>query len=216
MPDPVTGMVVGGSMLGSSVIGGAAQGYAANKASDAEGRAAEMSIAEQRRQFDEIQALLKPYIEGGTAAFGAQHNLIGLGGAQKEAEAIAALQRSPTFTGLVQSGENAILQNASATGGLRGGNVQAALGQFRPNLLSQMIESRFSNLGGIAGLGQASATGQAAAGQNMANAISDALRYQGQSTAQRYLAQGQGVANVAGTLGQIGQTFGGLRLKGKI
>ncbi|WP_449405980.1 hypothetical protein [Massilia phosphatilytica] len=40
---------------------------------------------------------------------------------------------APRFQALQQQGNDAILANASATGGLRGGNVQGALGQFSRN-----------------------------------------------------------------------------------
>ena len=55
---------------------------------------------------------------------------------------------------MVQQGQDAILQNASAIGGLRGGNTQAALAQFRPALLSQLIAEQYNRLGGLSSLGQ--------------------------------------------------------------
>ena len=157
---------------------------AAKGAAGAQAAAAQGGIDEERRQFDAIQALLKPFITGGTGAFTAQQNLIGLGGPEAQAKMLAELQASPEFKAITDQGENAILSNASATGGLRGGNVQAALAQFRPRVLSQLIEQRFGQLGTIAGMGQASATGQAAMGMQ----------------------QGQ---NIAGLLGQIGQAQAG-------
>jgi hypothetical protein len=102
---------------------------------------------------------------------------------------------------MMQQGENAILQNASATGGLRGGNVQATLAQFRPQLLSQLIESQFSKLGTISGLGQASAAGQAAAAQQTGANIGNALTQQGQAAAGAALASGQAQAQMWGNVG---------------
>ena len=60
--------------------------------------------------------------------------------------------------GMVFQGENAMLQNAAATGGLRGGNLQGALAKFRPQVLSQLINQRMAQLGGLAGMGQQAAT----------------------------------------------------------
>jgi len=115
----------------------------------------------------------------------------------------------------VRQGENAILQQASATGGLRGGNIQAALAQFRPAVLSQMIENQYSKLGGmaefggqaaqnLATMGQASGAGVGAAGMGMASNIGNALQATGQAQAQAQLAKGQAWGNVAGSVGYLG------------
>src|SRR5690606_31761091 len=122
-----------------------------------------------------------------------------------QSAAIKALENSPQMKAMLQQGENAILQNASATGGLRGGNTQAALAQFRPQLLSQLIENQFSNLGSISGLGQASAAGQAAAAQQTGANVGNLLTQQGQAAAGAALAQGQASAQM---WGNVGNTIG--------
>ena len=118
----------------------------ADKASRAQGRAADAGIDEERRQFDEIQKLLAPYVNGGAEATDAQRAFLGLMGPQAEKDAIAGIENGEQFKTGVKQGENAILQNASATGGLRGGNVQSSLANFRPNLLNQIIAQRFAGL----------------------------------------------------------------------
>lgn len=193
--------VVAGSVI-TGYMGSRAQSKAASTAADAQTEASQAGIDEQRRQFEAVQALLKPYIEAGTGALGAQQNLIGLGGAAKQQEAIAALEQSPQFQMLQQQGENALLQQASATGGLRGGNTQAALAQFRPQLLSQLIESQYGKLSGLTGIGQASAAGQAAAAQQQGSDIASLLGQQGAAQAGAALAAGQGRAQAWGSVGQ--------------
>jgi hypothetical protein len=193
--------VVAGSVI-TGYMSSKAQSKAASTAADAQTEASQAGIDEQRRQFEAVQALLKPYIEAGTWALGAQQNLIGLGGAAKQQEAIAALEQSPQFQMLQQQGENALLQQASATGGLRGGNTQAALAQFRPQLLSQLIESQYGKLSGLTGIGQASAAGQAAAAQQQGSDIASLLGQQGAAQAGAALAAGQGRAQAWGNVGQ--------------
>lgn len=193
--------VVAGSVI-TGYMSSRAQSKAASTAADAQTEASQAGIDEQRRQFEAVQALLKPYIEAGTGALGAQQNLIGLGGAAKQQEAIAALEQSPQFQMLQQQGENALLQQASATGGLRGGNTQAALAQFRPQLLSQLIESQYGKLSGLTGIGQASAAGQAAAAQQQGSDIASLLGQQGAAQAGAALAAGQGRAQAWGNVGQ--------------
>lgn len=198
--------VVAGSVI-TGVMASNAQSDAAESAAGAQTAASEASIAEQRRQFDAVQELLKPYVTAGQGAIEGQQGLLGLAGPDAQRKAIAGIESSPQFASMMKQGENAILQNASATGGLRGGNVQATLAQFRPQLLSQLIESQFSKLGTVSGLGQASAAGQAAAAQQTGANIGNALTQQGQAAAGAALAQGQASAqmwgNIGGTIGNV-------------
>lgn len=206
--------MVAAAVVGSAVVGGVAsskaQKSASKSAASASDRATQMSVEEQRRQFDAIQKLLKPYVTAGTGALSAQQNLIGLGGASKQQQAIKALEQSPQMQALVQQGENAILQNASATGGLRGGNTQAALAQFRPNVLSQLIESQFSKLGGLTSIGQNAAAMTGNAGMNSANQISNLFQQNGAVQANAAIARGQANANAWNILPQAVGTFAGL------
>lgn len=162
----------------------------------------EAGIAEQRRQFDALAEMLAPYREGGAEALNAQRALLGLAGPEEQQAAIAALEESPMFTAGIQQGEEAILQNAAATGGLRGGNVQRALAQFRPQVLADVIQRQFSNLGGITQLGQSSAamTGTAGmqAGTNISNIYGDIAANQAASRLGRAETAGSTLGNLAG------------------
>lgn len=198
------------SIAGAGIVGGAYAAHeqkgAAKDAAEAQSASAQQGINEQQRQFDAVQKLLAPYVNSGSGAITAQQNLIGLGGNAEQQKAIDALKNSAQFGELTRQGENSILQNASATGGLRGGNVQASLAQFRPQLLSQMIEQQYGRLGGIAQLGQASAAGQASAGLQTGSNIANLYGQQGAAQAGNALAQGQANANFAsGITGGIGQ-----------
>lgn len=147
-------------------------------------------IAEQRRQFDALQALLAPFVKTGTSALGGQADILGLNGADAQGSAISAIQGSPQFSTLLKSGENAILQNASATGGLRGGNTQRALMEYSPNLLAQLIEQQYSRLGGLTSIGQNSAAQTGNAGMQTGVNIANLLGQQGAAQAGGILAQG--------------------------
>ena len=217
--------IIGGVVASSSASKGAkAAQSAANTQAAAQGKA----IDEQRRQFDAIQALLKPYIDAGKTdltqpyigagpgALQAMQGLAGLRGAGEQQSAIGQIQQGAQFQELARQGEQGILQNASATGGLRGGNVQAALGQFRPALLNQLIESQYGKLAGLTslgstsaqnllGIGQSSAAGTAAAGQQAAQNIGNLMVGQGQAQAAGQIgaanAYAQGLSGVSGAIG---------------
>jgi hypothetical protein len=191
MPHPAVAMVGGG--LASSAI----QSRAARKAGRAQERSAEMGIQEQRAARLATERLMAPYVQAGTGSLEGQQALLGLLGPEAQQQAYAGIEQGPMFQSLVEQGEAGILANASATGGLRGGNIQAALGQFRPQMLQSMIQSQYQNLAGLTSLGQASASGQAAFGQQTAGNIANLYGQQGQARAGTALGQGAAFANFA-------------------
>lgn len=208
--------MVAAAVAGAGLVGGIysanQSSKAANKATNAQTASDQAAMLQQQVNLEETRKLLAPYVQTGNQAIGQQGNLIGLGGNAAQQSAITALQNSPYFTSQLQAGQNAILQNASATGGLRGGNVQAALGQFAPQLLAQTIQSQFGNLGSLTSIGQNAAAGVGNAGANAANQNSALLQSIGNSQASGALAQGQanvGLANSAmGALGAFNQLGG--------
>jgi hypothetical protein len=159
------------------------QASAASDAAGIQAGAAEAGIAEQRRQFDALQALLKPYTEAGLPALEQQQAFLGLRGPEEERAAIERISGGERFQELTRQGEEALLQTASATGGLRGGNIQGALAQFRPQVLNQLIEEQYGRLGGMTQLGQRSAAGVGAAGMESGVNVANLLAQQGAARA---------------------------------
>jgi hypothetical protein len=204
MPDPITALVVGGSQL----IGSSMQASAAGDAAAIQSGAAEAGIAEQRRQFDAMRELLKPYTEAGLPALEAQQAFLGLQGPEAERAAIERIREGETFQALSSQGEEALLQRASATGGLRGGNIQGALAQFRPALLSSLIEQQYGRLGGMTTMGQRSAAGVGAAGMETGTNVANLLAQQGAARAGGEL----GEAKAYGQLFNLPAQFLGMQM----
>jgi hypothetical protein len=200
-----------GSVIGG-ITGAKQAGQAAEAAAATQAAAAQAGIDEQKRQFDKLVELMSPYVTAGTGAMAQQQALIGLSGPEAQAAAIAQQEQSPIFQALTQQGESAILQNAAATGGLRGGNVQAALSQFRPQVLNSLIEQQYGRLGGFTKLGQASAAGQAESGLASADSISNLLANQGAATAGGQIARGNVVRQSFGDLLSIGKAASGFKM----
>lgn len=196
-----------GTTAVTSYLASEAQKDAADTAADASNRSTDLSIAENQRQFDALQELMKPYIEAGSSALTQQQALIGLGGPEAEKEAIAGITRSPTYNSIVEQGEDAILQNASATGGLRGGNVQRTLSEYRPAILQKMLDDRFNKLGVISSAGQASAVGQGNAGMQVASNTSNILDANATNIGNAALFAGNATSqmwgDVAGSVGTV-------------
>lgn len=203
-------VAVGGATLVAGVYSADQAGDAAAAAAGAQSSSADAGIAEQRRQFDALQSLLKPYVDTGTDALSAQRDLTGLNGIDKQRAAIAAIQGSPAFTSLQKQGEQSILANASATGGLRGGNTQGALAQFSPALLSALINDQYTKLGGLSSIGQNAAAGVGNAGMATGNQVSALLQQQGAALAGGALAGGREAAGAAGAVANGLGIFGGL------
>lgn len=293
-------VAVGVGTLVGGYLSGEGQKDAAETAANAQGGAAGAGVAEQRRQFNAISELLKPYTSASTStgnpvfrrdmidtsgdfrpneelynnspeyrnawdqfierhqatygvapnvsrgtsisavqqqikdlgfdldsynaqqqnrrvrgSLGEQQAMLGLSGPDAERAAIGRIEQSQGFQSAVQQGENAMLQNASATGGLRGGNMQAALAQFRPRLLASAIEDQYSKLSGLTSIGQNAAVGVGNAGMQTGNNVTNLLQQQGAALAGNALARGQVNSNQAGMLGQLGGAYLGYQQFGR-
>lgn len=179
MPDPVTALVVGGTSLASSAVGS----RAARGAGQLQYDASMAGVEETRAAREEMRGLLEPYVSAGGPALQAQMAALGLAGPEAQQAYVAQQEQSPAFQALARQQEEALLQNASATGGLRGGNVQGALAQFRPALLNQFLEQQYGRLGGMTSLGQQSAAGVGTSGMQSAGSIADLLAQGGAAQA---------------------------------
>lgn len=196
-----------GNLLGKVVGGitGASQAAdAAKDASQTQAASAQAGIDQQKQMLEAFQKVLAPYVNAGTGALTGQQDLLGLNGPGAQSTAISGVQTSPQFQTLQKQGEDSILANASATGGLRGGNVQAALEQFSPQLLAQLIEQQYGRLGNLATTGENAAAGVGSAGLQTGSNVASLLQQQGAATAGGQIAAGNATANGFNSLLGIG------------
>jgi hypothetical protein len=226
-----------GDLIGDvfgGITGAKQAGQAAERAGATQAAAAGAGIEEQRRQFDKLVELMSPYVTAGTEALGGlrpfqeagqqafqqQQAIAGLLGPEAQRLALQQIESSPLLQAQIKRGEESLLQRASATGGLRGGNIQAALSQFSPQMLQQEVEQQFGRLGGFAGTGlgitenlygrgQAAATGQAASGITSASNIANLLSNQGQAIAGGQVARGNVGRQTFGDILGIAKTAAG-------
>lgn len=176
----MAGLAVG---LGGSLLSGLVGGKGAKKAAQAQAQAIQQAIGEQRRQYDQSRADQMPFLNAGTGALGQVQGLLGLNGGDVQSQLIAALKGSPAFTSRYSTGADTILQNAAATGGLRGGNTQNSLANFGSSLLSDVIQQQLGNLGGLVNIGSGTAGQLGSLGQSNANSISSLLGQLGEAKA---------------------------------
>ena len=205
MPDPVSGITAAVS-LGSAAL----KSGASNSATRAQTQADAMAIQEQQRQFDALRNLAAPYVQAGNQGLDSLLPLTGVLGYDRQQQAVGNIQNAPLFQSLVAQGEQGILQNASATGGLRGGNTQGALAQFGPQMLNQQIQQQLAQFGGLASLGQNAASGVGNAGMQLGQQIGAIRQNTGQANAYNALNQGSAWNGaLSGLGGQLGGMFGG-------
>lgn len=205
-----------------NVLGGLFGGGGGKDAAKASIAASETQAEAQREALDylkEVEAVPRQYREG---ALGALGDFYGLGGADAQQSAVTGLQASPIYQAIMggrEAGEESILRNQAATGGLRSGNTQEALYDYNTQLQNQAMlqayQDQIGGLGGLAGLQSYApqiASGTAGIGQTLA---------QGQVAAAQAKQAGsqQGFGNLMG-LGQLGlqaySAFSDPRLKSDI
>ncbi len=217
MPEPISAAIVGGTQILGSVLGS----NASRSAASTQAAAAEAGQQTQLQMFERTQEILRPYVEAGQAqlptlggytqagpqAFERQLALAGLLGPQAQQAAIEQVGTQPRFGALTRAGEEAILSNASATGGLRGGNVQQSLANFRSDLLANEIEREYARFGGLAAFGQGVSQNLAQMGQAA-----------GAGTGVAAMSAGQGISALQGAAGaaRAGGTLGSAAAYGQI
>lgn len=188
----------------AGIIGGNKQAKATKQAAQLQYDAAMAGIGEERRQFDITRDDYAPYQALGKSAVNPLGDLVGVNGADAQNAIIEQLKAGPLFRQLIGTGEEALLANASATGGLRGGNTEEALARFRGDTLNDVIGNQLAQYSGLVGIGSGATDAVSNFGA-AAVARQNALRHQGAGAqAQAKLVQG-GIAarnwpNVGGAL----------------
>lgn len=116
---------------------------------------------------------LESFASQGRGAIDLQGALAGAQGQPAQATAFANFNASPGQQFLRDRGEQALLRNQAAIGGLGGGNVRSALQEQGIGFARQDLNDAFARLGSVSGLGLQAAGQQAGlaggAGQTAAN-----------------------------------------------
>ena len=186
--------------VGSAVMGSKAAG----KAADTQAQSSAEAIGEQRRQYDQTRADYTPYREAGTAALG-----------QLQTEMNAPVTASdalnePGYQFGMQQGQQALDRKAAAGGGRVSGAALKAASEYATNYATtgynaayQRRQDRLARLSALAGIGQTSTAGSAAAGAASSNAISGLVSAQGNAAGAAPLAQGNIWGNATNQLGAV-------------
>lgn len=179
--DPVT--AIASATIGSSLI----SSNAASSAADTQAQATRDASGIQQQMFQQVQNNLAPYIQAGGQGLNAMLWGLGLGGNQVGGVPSGIITQAPNQENIqnfmnpaldfaLQKGQNAILSNASALGGVDSGNTRRALMDYTTSTaLNQGWYPAVTNFmnyqrgladlfGGITSLGENAAAGVGNAG----------------------------------------------------
>ncbi len=172
----------------ADLLGGSAQKKASKKSAAAMIEAMNRGIDTQNAFQQQTRSDYMPYTTAGASAVD-QLNQFTNGGMSADALS-ARVMADPLYGAVYNNGEEALLQNAAATGGLRGGNTQRGLADFGADTMAKVYQQIFANLGNVANLGLGAQGAVTGVGQNTANGVTSLLGQQGQTRAQDYLTRG--------------------------
>jgi hypothetical protein len=172
-----------GATIGAAVIGGGASILAGSKAAHATTKAADQSIGEQRREYDQSRADLAPWRNTGGSALDTLSRFYGLNG---QAPDQSVFTDSPGYQYRFNEGIRGIDRGAAARGLLHSGAAVKAEENMGQGLASQEVGNWTNTLLGLSGAGQNATNTGVAAGQNSANAISQAYGNAGNARASSY------------------------------
>ncbi len=206
---------VGGDIY--SATGGVTQNTTGGTGMASSSSAANKQASYEQQALDYLmqnEAIPQQFREGSLQALGGLYGLEGGTGSQQDI--IDRAQASPLYSAIMggrQAGEEAILRNASATGGLRSGNVQGALTDYGSQLDNRaLLESYNQQISGLTGLAQlpsnANQIAATQAGIGNTLAMGDIASQQAdQAKMGQYLAAGTALLGNEGVQDTIGDAF---------
>ena len=172
------------------LIGAGKQKKASRQAEAAQLEYLNKALAEQTRQYDLTRADYAPAQRLLAPSLTQLGDLVGLNGVDAQQLGMEGVQNSPLLASIIRNGEEAVLQNASATGGIRGGNTQNSLANFRADAFSNELQAQMARLAGTGSIGMGATDSVANYGQQRANNMGNYYGQQGQVRAGGLLTRG--------------------------
>lgn len=198
------------TLLGGTAAGSAdAANKAAKSAAAAQVYGIDQSTALAREQLDYIKSIMAPYQQAGQAALPALQGYINQP-ADKFNFDYQGYFNSPEYAALSGQQNEQALRMGAATGGIRGGDTQAALATIAPQLAQQArsnAQNEFSLNQGASLNKYNQLMGLAGLGTGATNQVSNAAQNFGQQAGNNALMAGNAMANMRQQQGQVRQDF---------
>lgn len=215
--------IVAVAIGGAAVLGGATSIISGNKAANAQEDAANKSVAEQQREYDQARSDYAPWRNTGTGALSKLGSLYGINsdgttGAPSQS-AINDFQNTPGYQFQLQQGTQAAEHSAAARGLLGSGAAMKSIASYAGGLADSTYNQYVGQLNTLAGFGQSATNATTAAGQNAANNISSAYTNAGNARASSYANTGSAINGTLQNLASVyaygqGGGFGGAGVAG--
>jgi hypothetical protein len=194
------------------VAGSVASGVSSSNAANAQTNAANQAANLQEQQFNTTQQEQAPYRAAGT---GALNTITGDQATNTGFAAPFNFQADPGYQFQLQQGQQAINNSASATGGVLNGGTLKALDQYTTGLANTTYgdaynrylansNQQYSQLMGVASLGENATQSTANAGATAANNAGNYLTQAGNATAAGDIGVGNSVNSGLSSLGLLG------------
>jgi hypothetical protein len=203
--------------IGAAVIGSSAAGDAANTEANAANNASQVQLG----MFNKTQANEAPYLAAGGNALTALQTGLGIGpgtngsgtGPLNKPFTLSDFQNSPGYQFQVQQGENAVLNNKSALGGVNSGNTLKALTSYGQGVANQDYwnaynayvnaqNQKFGQLQTVAGSGQNAAGNLGALGTQVGASVGNNIVNAGNASAAGTVGSANAISNGINGLGQ--------------
>lgn len=187
--------------VGGSLVSGYMNSKAAKSGAKAQTAADQAALDEQKREFDQTQQNIAPYLASGTNALGLQQAYL--------SGDTSGFDQSPDYRFAVQQGTKQLDAGAASKGNLWGGGADAdriALGQ---GLATQYANNYWNKLSGLASTGMGAASTLGSLDANYANNTGNLLQNQGQANASGIVGSSNAWGNVLGQLGNLYGQYGG-------
>jgi hypothetical protein len=216
---------------GASVLGGVMGASAAGDAADAQLAAAREASNTQRYMYDQTRMDQAPYRDVGYSALDALRARLGLqisnpspmpyqipyngqGGPSSASNAPwttnaqfnpqQLMQEDPSYQFRLAEGEKALNRSAAAGSGQLSGATLKALSKYNQNFASNEFTNSINRLSALAGVGQSATNQVGAAGNAMANNVSDLQTQMGNARAAGYVGQANAWnKGIGGAIGAI-------------
>ncbi len=176
-----------------------------NDAADAQEKAAENSIAEQRRQFDYMVDLMNPYNQAGMSSLANVMTSPGFNADQAAADYLNSGRYAMSEEALNRS-----LATQSEAAGVGGSALSNAMANALPMLINQDVSrqygesmDRFNKSMGLVNLGQNSAAMTGNAGMNFASSVGNDYGNIGEAKAMKAMAPFQSIMAIGNTAAKM-------------
>jgi hypothetical protein len=151
---------------------------AAGDAADAQSASAASNLALATKQYNTLQGQISPYLSAGQTGLTGYQDLLGANGNGAQGAAIGDIKNGAQYQGLMQTGNENVLANASATGGLRGSNTSNTLANTGISTLNNLITQKLAGYQGLIGAGQSALATSNGVSSNYQNAATNANNQQ--------------------------------------